>query len=136
MKRGDDGRMTKPISPRTHGLIDYASVGLMLAAPSLLGLKGPARLLSYAFAGSYLGVSLLTDDPLGLRKLIPFPTHGKIELATAPALVALPALAGGFKETNEKAYFLGLLGTVATVYALTDWQNTAETTKTAPQAAD
>ncbi|WP_045233948.1 hypothetical protein [Deinococcus pimensis] len=117
----------KPISPRTHGMIDYSSVALMLAAPSVLGLKGPARLLSYAFAGTYLAVSALTDMPLGVKHALPFPTHGRIELASAPALLALPAMTGALKDPKARLYFLGLLGTVATVYSLTDWQgNTHE----------
>lgn len=125
MSRADDEGM-KPISPRTHGLIDYSSVALMLAAPSLLGLKGPARTLSYAFAGTYLVVSALTDMPLGLKRALPFPTHGLIELASAPALVALPALTGAMSDPKARAYFIGLLGTVGTVYSLTDWQGDTE----------
>lgn len=113
--------MSKPITPRTHGLIDYGSVALMLAAPSLLRLTGSARTLSYAFAGSYLLLSAFTDDPLGLKRAVPFPTHGKLELASAPALLALPWLTGALKDPKARAYFLALLGTVAAVYTLTDW---------------
>lgn len=116
----------KPISPRLHGYVDYAAVGLMLAAPSLLGLKGPARTLSYLFAGTYLGVSVFTDMPLGLKKVIPFPTHGAIELGSGPALLALPMLTGAFKTGTERAYFLSLLGTVLAAYTLTDWQGNTE----------
>ncbi len=111
----------KPISPRIHGVIDYGAVLLAFAAPSLLGLKGSARPLSYLFGAAYLGVSALTAYPLGLAREIPFPTHGKIELFSAPALLALPWLTGALKRPTERAYFATLLGTVLTVYALTDW---------------
>ncbi|AFZ68462.1 hypothetical protein Deipe_3012 [Deinococcus peraridilitoris DSM 19664] len=114
--------MSKPITPRTHGMIDYGSVALMLAAPSVLGLTGAARTLSYAFGGSYLLLSAFTDDPLGLKRALPFRTHGKLELASAPALLALPWLTGALKDPKARMYFLGLLGTVATVYSLTDWE--------------
>lgn len=109
----------KPIKPRVHGIIDYAACALMLAAPPLLGLSPAARKLSSAFAGSYLGVSALTDYPPALRRVIPFPVHGRIELATVPALllVAAPVLQG-----RERLYFLGLAGTVLGAYSLTDWQ--------------
>ena len=118
--------MKKPISPLGHGVLDYGSVAFMLAAPSLLGLRGPARTLSYAFAGMYLGVSALTRMPLGLAKLIPFPVHGTIELASTPALIGLPLLLGALGTTRERLYFAGLLGTVLTAYSLTDWQAGAE----------
>lgn len=103
-------------------MIDYSSVALMLAAPALLRLDGRAGLISRLFAGSYLGVSLLTRMPLGVKPVIPFPVHGQIELASAPALLALPLLSGAFKATRERLYFLSLLATVLTVYSLTDWQ--------------
>ncbi|WP_019586339.1 hypothetical protein [Deinococcus apachensis] len=109
----------KPITPRAHGGLDYASCAAMLAAPSLLNLSPGARTLSYLFAGSYLMVSALTDYPLAIRRMIPFPLHGKIELATVPALLLVAALQ---KETRDRAYFLGLAGTVAGAYTLTDWE--------------
>jgi len=108
-------------------MIDYGSVAMMLAAPSVLGLNGTARKLSYAFAGGYLLLSALTDDPLGVKKVVPFPTHGKIELASAPAVLGLPLLMGAMRDTKSRAYFMGLLGTVLAAYTLTDWQANPET---------
>lgn len=108
----------KPITPRLHGAVDHAACALMLAAPRLLRLDPGARRISYALAGSYLGVSALTDYPLAVRRVIPFPVHGKIELSTLPALLLAAAVQGG---SRERAYFLGLAGTVAAVYTLTDW---------------
>ncbi len=112
----------KPITPRLHGVADYSACAAMFALPLLLGLTPRARNVSISFAGSYLLVSALTAYPLGFRKLIPFPTHGRIELASAPMLLALPALLGGLGGRRERLYFLGLLGTVLSVYTLTDWQ--------------
>lgn len=111
----------KPINPRMHGAVDYLACLAMLAAPRLLKLPPPARTASTLFAGSYLIVSGLTDYPLGLRRTIPFPVHGQIELASAPALLVLPALMGALKEPRERAYFAGLLGMVLGAYLLTDW---------------
>ncbi|ADV67230.1 hypothetical protein [Deinococcus maricopensis] len=109
------------LSPRQHGLVDYAACAAMLAAPTLLNLNGAARTASYAFAGSYLLVSALTDYPVALRRVLPFPMHGKIELASAPALLAVPALLGALKDNRARAYFVGLTGMVLGTYALTDW---------------
>lgn len=109
----------KPITPRVHGILDYGSCAAMLAAPSLLNLSPGARTLSYLFAGSYLMVSALTDYPLAVQRMIPFPLNGKIELATVPALLLAAALQ---KDGRDRAYFLGLAGTVAAVYSQTDWE--------------
>lgn len=108
----------KPLTPRLHGFVDYAACGLMLAAPRLLRLSPQARRASYALAGSYLGVSLLTDYPPALRRMIPFPVHGRIELATLPALLLLASETQG----RNRIYFLALAGMVAGAYALTDWK--------------
>jgi hypothetical protein len=111
----------KPISPTAHGIIDYGSVGLMLVAPSLLGLKGAARRLSYLFGLSYAVISALTDYKLALRRAIPFRAHGVIEIASAPMLVLLPFLFRAFRNKGARNYYLALAATVATVYTLTDW---------------
>ena len=110
------------ISPRLHGVIDYVACASMLALPVLLGLRPAARSASFAFAGAYLLVSALTDYPPALKRVIPFPVHGSIELVSAPALLLVPALMGVLKDGRERAYFIGLAGTVLSVYALTDWK--------------
>ena len=99
----------KPIKPRVHGVIDYGACAAMLAAPSLLGLSGSARTLSYLFAGSYLAVSAFTDYPVAIQRVIPFPLHGTIELGTVPALLLVAALQ---IDTRARASYLGLAGTV------------------------
>ena len=109
----------KPVTPRIHGFLDYSSCALMLAAPHLLKLSPTARKVSYALAGSYLLVTALTDFPLGVRREIPFPVHGKIELSTIPALLLTASLQDG---SRERAYVLALATTVAGAYALTDWE--------------
>lgn len=111
----------KPISPTAHGAIDYSSVGLMLAAPSVLGLKGSARNLSYFFGATYAVVSALTDYKLAIKRLIPFRAHGLIEISSAPLLIALPLIFGAFKQPKGRGFFLTLAATVAAVYSLTDW---------------
>ena len=111
----------KPISPKTHAAIDYGFLGLMLAGPSLLGLSGSAKTLAYAFGGVDGGLTALTDQPLALKRLLPFRTHGTIELASVPAIVALPLLTGALKQPKARAFFGAAAGMVLAVYTLTDW---------------
>ena len=100
------------ISPRLHGAIDYVACASMLALPVFFGLRPAAQTASFAFAGTYLLVSGLTDYPLALKRVIPFPVHGRIELASVPALLLLPSLMGALKDGKARAYFIGLAGTV------------------------
>ena len=108
----------KPVSPRLHGVVDYTACAAMLLAPGLLKLGPEARRASQLFATAYLFISVLTDYPPSLRRVIPFPLHGHIELASTPALLAV-ALS---RQGRERLYFLGLAGVVLSTYTLTDWQ--------------
>lgn len=111
----------KPISPNAHGALDYSSVGLMLAAPRLLGLKGRASTLSLFFGLTYAVVSALTDYKLALKRVIPFRVHGLIEISSVPMILALPLMLGAWKQAKARNFFLALAATVVTVYSLTDW---------------
>lgn len=109
----------KPLTPTRHGLVDYAACALMLAAPRLLKFSPETQAVSTGLAVSYLGVTAFTDFPPAVRRVLPFPLHGKIELSTIPVLLGLAAWR---HDADERLYFLGLAGMVAGAYALTDWQ--------------
>jgi hypothetical protein len=118
--------VNKPIKPGAHGAIDYGLLALNLSAPSLLGLNGAARALAYLFGGAQGGLNAVTDQPLALRRIVPFGTHGTIELSSGPLFVALPLalpwLTGTLKEPKARAYFLILGAVLVAVYGLTDWE--------------
>ncbi len=117
----------KPITPLRHGLVDYVAFAAMVILPGLLRLPPQARTASYTLAGINLLVDVLTDYPLAVRRLIPFPVHGTVELASGPAFLAIPALLGGLKTSTSRNYFLGLLGMVVLANRLTDWKASAHT---------
>jgi len=80
----------KPISPKIHGYLDYATVLLFLASPTLIGLTGAVSMAAYALAGVHALLTLITDFPLGAAKLLPFPYHGWVERIVGPLLIVLP----------------------------------------------
>lgn len=89
----------KILSDTAHGILDYVTVVVFALAPSLLGLTGTAALISYALAVIHLAMTVLTDMPLGLIKVIPLKLHALVELVVGPVLVvgalALPSLFAG-----------------------------------------
>jgi hypothetical protein len=113
---------SKPISPKAHGAIDYGFLAANLLAPSLLGLKGPAKALSYMFGGMQGGLNALTDQPLAIKPLVPFRPHGTVELSSGPLFVLLPWITGALKDPRARNYFLALGAVLVTVYNLTDWE--------------
>lgn len=110
----------KIISDTTHGILDYVTVVLFALAPSLLGLTGTAALISYALAVIHLAMTVLTDMPLGVIKIIPIKLHALVELVVGPVLVvgalALPTLfAGG------QAFFVAAGVVIFAVWLLSNY---------------
>lgn len=116
----------KLINPTVHGYLDYATVVLFLLAPNLLSLSGLPAMIAYALAVIHLAVTLVTDFPSGIFKLIPFTLHGWIERIVGPVLVVLPFVLG-FAETAK--YFYIVVGIVIIVVGvLTDYEGTTPST--------
>lgn len=69
----------------------------------------------------YLAVSALTDYPLAVRRMIPFPAHGAIEGTLGAALPMLPKLFGFEDDRAAKGFLLGLTAITAVVASLTNW---------------
>ena len=114
--------MKKPISPRVHGVLDYATVLATAAAPRAFNFPQRAAQLCYGLAGGYGGLSMFTDYPLSVKRAIPFKAHGAAEVVTGLALPALPWALGFADNRAARNFFLGLTAVTAVVAALTDWQ--------------
>ncbi len=92
--------MNKPFGARTHCAIDYGSTAILLLAPTLFGLKGTARTISYAFGIAAGGLTGLTDQPFALKRLIPFRVHGQVDTPFTPTLLLLPWALGALRQRN------------------------------------
>ncbi|MBF9223015.1 hypothetical protein [Hymenobacter ruricola] len=110
-----------PISPRLHGLLDYALVAGLLALPTAFGFSKKVRRLYAAEGAALLVYVALTDQPLALKPLIPFRVHGKIDPFNV-ANFAVHSLLKPFRKDPRAQAFNAVFTLVsgATV-ALTDW---------------
>ena len=116
--------MPKPISPRTHGILDYITVAVFALAPVAFGLEGLAAGLSYLLAVVHLAMTLATAFPMGVVRVVSFPAHGKVELAVGVALV----LTAFFLFNGAAFWFYVAMGLVIlTVWAGTDYVGRAAT---------
>jgi hypothetical protein len=118
--------MRKPITPFAHGVIDYATVGAVAAAPKLMRLSPRAAATCYTLAGGYAMLSLLTDYPLAAKREIPFKAHGVAEGAIAALLPAAPYLLGFAGQQRARNLCFALASVTAVVAALTDWDKQSE----------
>jgi hypothetical protein len=101
----------KPISLTLHGAIDYLAVLIFVAAPAVIGLSGWPAVLSYALAGIHLLMTLLTDFPAGIFKVIPIVLHQWVERIVGPVLIILAFLPLTGAMQNARI-FLGIMGIV------------------------
>jgi uncharacterized membrane protein len=110
----------KVISDKMHGTLDYITVAVFAVMPSVLGLTGTAALISYALAVIHLAMTVLTDMPLGIVKIIPLKLHALVELVVGPVLVvgalALPTLFSG-----GQAFFVAAGVAILAVWVLSSY---------------
>lgn len=113
----------KVISPKVHGIIDYAHVAFFFTV-GLLCRKSNKAASNAAFAtsGFILAESLLTDYRYGLKPVISFATHGKLDTVFASTSWMMPLLFG-FKGTAAAHIFEGNSLAEASVVATTDWSS-------------
>ena len=99
------GRMPKKISPRVHSALDYAVAGSFLLMGALFWKRNRrAAIGSLLCGGATAAVSLLTDYPGGVRKLIPYAMHGQIDTGLIAMTAAMPRLVDIEKEHEAKFF--------------------------------
>ena len=111
----------KPISPTVHGAIDYLAVVIFAAAPAVIGLSGWPAALSYALAGIHLLMTLLTDFPAGVIKVIPIVLHQWVERIVGPVLVILALVS---MTEAARAFFVAMGIIIFAVERLTAYRST------------
>ena len=116
-------RLPKVIDARTHGIIDYCHAAFFFGMAIFCARRNrPAAKAALATGAFILAESLLTDYPMGARKVIPFETHGRMEAALAGSSFALPAWLG-FSGTAEAEIFKINGFVEGLVVGMTDWNS-------------
>jgi hypothetical protein len=117
----------QPISPRIHGLIDYLSVPLLIAAGPLFHFAGHAAEITSTVAGVVLIYSAFTKYPPGVVKLIPLRVHRAIDVALALMFIIYPHIPHlhASWDPSARIFFVGYGFLVLVVTALTDWTGQA-----------
>ena len=105
-----------------HGVLDYAVVTFFLAAPSLFGLAGLPAVIAYALAGIHLLLTVATDFPPGVVKLVPLPVHGGIEFAVSLLLPALPWLLRFAADPTARNLYVGAGAAIFVTWLITDYR--------------
>jgi hypothetical protein len=117
--------MMKPISTRTHGIIDYAFAGTLIALPFLMHWDRRAARLSIGAGLATLGVSLMTNYELGLVRLLPMRAHLAVDASETSMLMGAPKrLADADAAAGRVLAMFGAIG--AAVGAMTQTESPYE----------
>ncbi len=113
--------MKKPISPRLHGVLDYATAATTAVMPLLSRMSPRAARTAETWAAGYAVMSALTDYPLAVKRRVPFRAHGTVDQVLSVLLPAMPWIIGFARDRRARNFFLALAGVSIVVTALTDW---------------
>lgn len=94
----------KVFSTRTHGFLDYATAGTLVALPRLLGWSSKVTNTLTVAAIGLTAASLLTTYELGASKVLPMRGHLALDALSGAAFLGAPLV-----FSNEKRDILGTL---------------------------
>lgn len=97
------------VGPRLHGALDYVTVALFLAAPSVLGFTGLSAGACYVLAVAHLVLTMLTDFPFGVRGSVSFRLHRAAEFLVAVVLIVGPWILAAEVPLGGRVFF-GAMG--------------------------
>ncbi len=96
-------RLPDVISPRTHAIIDYITVGAFFVMAAAFWRRNKKAAVGALLCGSAeLGTVLLTDFPGGVAKTVDMPTHLRIDMGLGATAATLPDLMGFQNEPESK----------------------------------
>jgi len=114
----------KLLPARVHGVADFGSGFALILVALIVGGSGGAVGTGVVLGGVLIVISLLTDYPLGVVKVIPFVVHSAGDYLGAAALIAAPFVLGFADSDGGLAAFYVAMGvTLVAVSLITDYSD-------------
>jgi hypothetical protein len=115
--------MRKPITPKIHGILDYALAGVQMIVPAALGFNRKVVRTYLDLGAGFLGVNALTDTPVGIKRVISMKDHQRADAAFLTTLTLLTFTKTMEKDKRALAFHFGVLALSLAHYALTDYDD-------------
>lgn len=116
------GRMPKVITPKAHAILDYAIAASFLIAGALLWRRNRKAAAASLVCGlAEIATAALTDYPGGVRPIISFETHERVDGGLASLVGAMP-IALKFAHEPEAMWFRAHGVAIAAITGLTDFE--------------
>src|SRR5579863_3947860 len=109
------------IKPKAHAVLDYVVAGMLFTLGAFFWQRNKRAAIGAMACGSVtLATSLLTDYPGGVKPLISFETHGKIDAGMAGLAATMPTFLA-FGDEEEAKYFRGVALAETVITGMTDF---------------
>lgn len=119
-------RMPKVVDPKTHAVLDYVLGGTCLALGAFFWKRNKRAAIAATMCGAAtLTNAMLTDYPGGVKKVLSFETHGRIDAGLAGLTATMPSFFA-FRGEDEARYFMGLALAETVVTGLTDFESSGK----------
>jgi hypothetical protein len=116
-------KLPKVIDAKTHAILDYSTAAafFMLGA-AFWGRNKRAAVGAMMCGGAIVASSMLTNYPGGVKKVISFQTHGRIDAGLAGLTASMPNVMA-FNDEAEAKYFRGAALVETAITGLTDFDS-------------
>ncbi len=114
---------TKLFDRKQHGINDYGFAAIQLLVPALIGCNKNAVRLHALLGANVLAYNALSDTPVGLKPLIPYKIHEKVDIATVAGLALLTFAKPIRQDKRALPFHIGLVALAAVNVLLTDWDD-------------
>jgi len=109
------------LSPKAHSVADYLLAGSFFASAGWFWRRSKRAAVASVICGTAeLAVSLLTDYPGGVRKVIHLRAHREIDFGLAAMAATMPEFLA-FKDEPEKKFFLAQGALITAVAQVTQF---------------
>jgi hypothetical protein len=116
--------LSKPITPAAHAVLDYTVAATFFGVGAwLMGRHKPAATLAFVNGAMVAGMSMMTDYPGGIFRVLSFHGHRTGDIIQAAVAGFGPALFG-FAGDEEAKFFYGQAASELGVIAATNWDAT------------
>jgi hypothetical protein len=114
-------RMPKVFDARSHAVMDYLTAGAFFVIAAMFWDRNKRAAVGAAGCGAaVLATSMLTNYPGGVKKVISFETHGRVDAGLAGLTASIPNFFA-FTDEPEAKYFRGAALGESLIAGLTDY---------------
>jgi hypothetical protein len=114
-------RLPKVIGPKAHAVADYSVAGiLLLMGAAFWGRNKRAAIAAFVCGGATAATSMLTDYPGGLKRVISYRTHGRMDAGMAGLTAAMPNFLA-FQDESEAKFFRTMALAETVITGLSDY---------------